>query len=100
MKVGSRRSPAGPVHTAIAAPPDPPASLLVQPFADPVPLPAVGWTDLDGRKLGAAEIRGKLVDADAAVLTEYRGLKVAELAQLRGALRPAGAEFKIFKNTL
>jgi large subunit ribosomal protein L10 len=46
------------------------------------------------------EIRGKLADADAAVLTEYRGLKVAELAELRGALRPAGAEFKIFKNTL
>ncbi|MEP6623658.1 MAG: 50S ribosomal protein L10 [Acidimicrobiia bacterium] len=46
------------------------------------------------------EIRTKLADADAAVLTEYRGLKVAELADLRGTLRPAGAEFKIFKNTL
>ncbi|MBK5289873.1 MAG: 50S ribosomal protein L10 [Acidimicrobiia bacterium] len=46
------------------------------------------------------EIREKLAGADAAVLTEYRGLKVHELAALRGALRPAGAEFKIFKNTL
>lgn len=46
------------------------------------------------------EIREKLAGADAAVLTEYRGLKVHELAELRGALRPAGAEFKIFKNTL
>jgi len=46
------------------------------------------------------EIREKLAAADAAVLTEYRGLKVGELAELRGALRPAGAEFKIFKNTL
>ncbi len=46
------------------------------------------------------EIREKLVGSDAAVLTEYRGLKVGELAELRGALRPAGAEFKIFKNTL
>ena len=46
------------------------------------------------------EIRGKLVASDAAVLTEYRGLRVGELAELRGALRPAGAEFKIFKNTL
>lgn len=46
------------------------------------------------------EIRAKLADADAAVLTEYRGLKVSELAELRGALRPAGTEFKIFKNTL
>src|SRR4051812_29002238 len=46
------------------------------------------------------EIREKLAGADAAVLTEYRGLKVGELADLRGALRPAGAEFKIYKNTL
>jgi large subunit ribosomal protein L10 len=46
------------------------------------------------------EIREKLAASDAAVLTEYRGLKVGELAELRGALRPAGAEFKIFKNTL
>ena len=46
------------------------------------------------------EIRSKLDGSDAAVLTEYRGLTVTELADLRGALRPAGAEYKVFKNTL
>jgi large subunit ribosomal protein L10 len=46
------------------------------------------------------EIRSKLEGADAAVLTEYRGLTVSELAQLRGSLRPAGTEYKVFKNTL
>jgi large subunit ribosomal protein L10 len=46
------------------------------------------------------EIREKLAGADAAVLTEYRGLNVTELAELRGALRPAGGEFKVYKNTL
>jgi large subunit ribosomal protein L10 len=46
------------------------------------------------------EIREKLAGSDAAVLAEYRGLTVGELAELRGALRPAGAQFKIFKNTL
>ena len=46
------------------------------------------------------EIRAKLTAADAAVLTEYRGLTVGELAELRGALRPAGTEYKVFKNTL
>jgi len=46
------------------------------------------------------EVRDKLRDADAAVLTEYRGLSVTELAELRGALRPAGTEYKVFKNTL
>jgi large subunit ribosomal protein L10 len=46
------------------------------------------------------EIRSKLDGSDAAVLTEYRGLTVTELANLRVALRPAGAEYKVFKNTL
>jgi large subunit ribosomal protein L10 len=46
------------------------------------------------------EIRDRLAAADAAVLAEYRGLKVAELAALRAALRPAGTDFKIYKNTL
>jgi large subunit ribosomal protein L10 len=46
------------------------------------------------------EIRTKLEGADAAVLTEYRGLTVTELAELRGSLRPAGTEYKVFKNTL
>ncbi len=46
------------------------------------------------------EVRDKLRDADAAVLTEYRGLSVTALAELRGALRPASTEYKVFKNTL
>jgi large subunit ribosomal protein L10 len=46
------------------------------------------------------EIRSKLDAADAAVLTEYRGLTVTELAKLRAALRPAATEYKVFKNTL
>src|SRR5882672_1358144 len=46
------------------------------------------------------EIRAKLDAADAAVLTEYRGLTVTELARLRAALRPASTEYKVFKNTL
>ena len=47
-----------------------------------------------------AEIQAKLTDADAAVLTEYRGLSVRALAELRGSLRPANTEYKVFKNTL
>jgi large subunit ribosomal protein L10 len=46
------------------------------------------------------EIRAKLDGADAAVLTEYRGLTVSELAALRGSLRPAGTEYKVFKISL
>ena len=46
------------------------------------------------------EIRTKLDDSDAAVLTEYRGLTVHELAELRASLRPSGTQYKVFKNTL
>src|SRR5262245_21126798 len=46
------------------------------------------------------EIRTKVAESDATVLTEYRGLKVHELAELRAALRPTGTEYKVFKNTL
>ncbi|MET0626853.1 MAG: 50S ribosomal protein L10 [Acidimicrobiia bacterium] len=46
------------------------------------------------------EIRAKVAESDATVLTEYRGLKVHELAELRAALRPTGTEYKVFKNTL
>ena len=46
------------------------------------------------------EVRDHLERADAAILTEYRGLKVADLATLRRALRETGAEYKIYKNTL
>jgi large subunit ribosomal protein L10 len=46
------------------------------------------------------EIKQRLGDADAAVLTEYRGLTVAEIANLRASLRPAATDYKVFKNTL
>ena len=46
------------------------------------------------------EVREKLSGADAAILTEYRGLKVGELADLRQSLRGAGGEYKVYKNTL
>ena len=46
------------------------------------------------------EVRARMTSANAALLTEYRGLKVHELASLRGAIREAGGEYKIYKNTL
>jgi len=46
------------------------------------------------------EVREHLSNSGAAILTEYRGLKVGDLAALRRQLRTAGADYKIFKNTL
>mgnify|MGYP001176186049 CR=1 FL=1 len=46
------------------------------------------------------EVREKFSASDAAVLTEYRGLDVPAMAELRRALRESGGEYKVYKNTL
>ena len=46
------------------------------------------------------EVRDRLEASDGAVLTEYRGLSVSELAELRRGLAAAGGDYKIYKNTL
>lgn len=46
------------------------------------------------------EVKARLSDSDAAILTEYRGLTVKDLADLRSTLRDNGGEYKIYKNTL
>lgn len=46
------------------------------------------------------EVGERLDAAEAAVLTEYRGLNVPAMAELRNALRASGGTYKIYKNTL
>ncbi len=46
------------------------------------------------------EVRQHFEQSSAAILTEYRGLKVKDLAGLRRSLRSSGGEYKIYKNTL
>ena len=46
------------------------------------------------------EVRERFDSASAALLTEYRGLDVTAIGALRRALREAGGEYKIYKNTL
>jgi large subunit ribosomal protein L10 len=46
-----------------------------------------------------AELTGRFKDSSGAVLTEYRGLTVAQLAELRRSLR-GHATFTVVKNTL
>jgi large subunit ribosomal protein L10 len=47
-----------------------------------------------------AEVRGKFDAASAVIITEYRGLGVTALADLRGKLREVGTEYRVYKNTL
>ncbi|MFM8554000.1 MAG: 50S ribosomal protein L10 [Acidimicrobiales bacterium] len=47
-----------------------------------------------------AEVKTKIDEADAVIVTEYRGLSVTALANLRRELRKAGCEYHVYKNTL
>jgi large subunit ribosomal protein L10 len=47
-----------------------------------------------------ADVRERLDSTSAALLTEYRGLDVTAISELRRALRKVGGEYKIYKNTL
>jgi large subunit ribosomal protein L10 len=46
------------------------------------------------------EVREQFAAADAVVFTEYRGLTVRDLQDLRASMRAAGGEYRIYKNTL
>lgn len=46
------------------------------------------------------EVSAKLGAAQAAIITEYRGMSVGQLAVLRRQLRKSGGEYKVYKNTL
>ena len=46
------------------------------------------------------EVKSRFDDADAALLTEYRGLDVTAISELRRSLRAAGGDYKVYKNTL
>src|SRR5436309_9790901 len=45
-------------------------------------------------------IQNALKGSSSLILADYRGLDVDQLAGLRGQLRPAGATFRVVKNTL
>src|SRR5512132_3366794 len=60
------------------------------------------------RKGGGIPAKSRAVDAlaeqlrgsTAVIVTDYRGLKVGELQELRKRLRPKGVEYHVVKNTL
>lgn len=55
---------------------------------------------LESKQKIVEEISDKLQRAVTAILTDYRGLNVAEATELRKQLREAGVEYKVLKNTL
>ena len=52
-------------------------------------------------KVAAVEdVKTRVATTSTAVVTEYRGLTVTQIQELRRQLRAAGADYKVFKNTL
>ena len=47
-----------------------------------------------------AELKEQIEGSTALLLTEYRGLTVSEITELRKSLRDGGARFSVIKNTL
>ena len=52
------------------------------------------------KKAAVAELNKKFEEAKSMVVTDYIGLDVAEMTELRDKLREAGVEYKVVKNTL
>jgi large subunit ribosomal protein L10 len=46
------------------------------------------------------EVKALLSGSDAAVLTDYRGMSMKALSELRRQLKAQGGEYRVFKNTL
>ncbi|MCX8129111.1 MAG: 50S ribosomal protein L10 [Clostridia bacterium] len=55
---------------------------------------------LQYKKEVVSELSSKLKSAKAMVFADYRGLTVEQDTELRNALRKAGVEYKVVKNTL
>ena len=47
-----------------------------------------------------SEIAEKMNNSASTVVVEYRGMSVAELTEMRAALREEDVEFKVYKNTM
>ena len=46
------------------------------------------------------ELKDRFKSAQAVLVTEYRGLRVTDLEEIRRKLRDTGGEYKVFKNSL
>lgn len=54
----------------------------------------------DEKERIVADFTERVKEAEAVIITDYRGLDVAEISQLRRDLREGGSQFQVIKNTL
>lgn len=56
--------------------------------------------NLEEKKAITAQVHEKLADARIVILTDYKGLDVVSMGELRKSLREADASYEVVKNTL
>jgi len=56
--------------------------------------------DIEAKRQVVEDLKSKFSSASVTIFTDYRGLTVAEMTELRSRLRKAGVELKVVKNTL
>ena len=56
--------------------------------------------NLDEKKAVVAEVSAQVVDAQAIIVAEYRGLEVGQITALRANARKSGVYLRVLKNTL
>ena len=56
--------------------------------------------NIEATQVVVDEIKSKLEKAEGVVLVSSRGLTVAQDTEMRKALREAGVDFKVYKNTM
>jgi len=55
---------------------------------------------IEDKKKVVDEVREKLLKAKVVIVTDYKGLNVSRLNELRAKLREVGVEYRVVKNTL
>ena len=56
--------------------------------------------NLQEKQAVVAEVSAQVAESQTIVLAEYRGIRVADITELRAAARSAGVYFHVLKNTL
>ena len=55
---------------------------------------------IDEKKKIVEDIRKRFLESKVVILTDYKGLDVEKINELRGKLKQSGLEYKVVKNTL
>jgi large subunit ribosomal protein L10 len=56
--------------------------------------------NIESKKEFVQQLRERMEKSKVVILTDYKGLDVANMTELRSKLREAGVEYEVVKNTM